>query len=36
MMRWVQRALLQAQRLEHTRWRYYTGSFVAAKAVKPR
>lgn len=30
----VQRTLIAAQRLEHTRWRYYTGSFVAAKAVR--
>jgi SAM-dependent methyltransferase len=30
----VQRALVAAQRLEQTRWRYYTGSFVAAKAVR--
>jgi len=32
----VRRALIAAQRLEHTRWRYYTGSFVAAKAVRKR
>lgn len=31
---WVQRALVAAQGLEQTRWRYYTGSFVAAKAVR--
>lgn len=30
----VQRTLIAAQRLEHTRWCYYTGSFVAAKAVR--
>jgi SAM-dependent methyltransferase/GNAT superfamily N-acetyltransferase len=30
----VQRVLIAAQRLEQTRWRYYTGSFVAAKAVR--
>jgi hypothetical protein len=30
----VERALTVAQRLEKTRWRYYTGSFVAAKAVR--
>jgi SAM-dependent methyltransferase len=30
----VRRGLIAAQRLEHTRWRYYTGSFVAAKAVR--
>lgn len=30
----VQRTLVAAQRLEQTRWRYYTGSFVAAKAVR--
>jgi SAM-dependent methyltransferase/GNAT superfamily N-acetyltransferase len=30
----VQRALIAAQRLEQTRWRYYTGSFVAVKAVR--
>ncbi|MGH8008122.1 MAG: hypothetical protein ACREQ3_14085, partial [Candidatus Binatia bacterium] len=30
----VQRALIAAQRLEQTRWCYYTGSFVAAKAVR--
>jgi SAM-dependent methyltransferase len=30
----VQRALIATQRLEHTRWCYYTGSFVAAKAVR--
>ena len=32
--RLVQRTLVRAQRLERTRWRYYTGSFVAAKAVR--
>lgn len=30
----VRRTLVAAQRLERTRWRYYTGSFVAAKAVR--
>lgn len=30
----VQRALIAAQRLEHTRLRYYFGSFVAAKATR--
>ncbi|MBI3300780.1 MAG: hypothetical protein HYZ72_01690 [Deltaproteobacteria bacterium] len=30
----VQRALIAAQRLEQTCWRSYTGSFVAAKAVR--
>lgn len=30
----VQRALIAAQRLERTRFRYYLGSFVAAKAVR--
>jgi hypothetical protein len=30
----VQRALVAAQRLEQTRLCYYTGSFVAAKAVR--
>lgn len=30
----VQRTLIAAQRLEGTRVRYYTGSFVAAKAVR--
>ena len=34
--RLVQRTLIQAQRLEKTRLRYYTGSFVAARAVRPR
>jgi SAM-dependent methyltransferase len=31
----VQRILVAAQRLEATRWRYFTGSFVAAKAIRP-
>lgn len=31
---WVQRTLIAAQRLEHTRWCYFTGSFIAAKAVR--
>ena len=30
----VQRALIAAQRLERTRFRYYLGSFVAARAVR--
>jgi SAM-dependent methyltransferase len=30
----VQRTLVAAQRLEHSRWCYFTGSFVAAKAVR--
>jgi len=30
----VRRGLLTAQHLEHTRWRYFTGSFIAAKAVR--
>jgi SAM-dependent methyltransferase len=33
--RWVERALLAAQRLGETRWRYHTGSFIAALAFKP-
>jgi len=32
----VHRALRAAQRLEGTRWRYRTGSFVAARAVRRR
>ena len=32
--RFVQRVLTEAQRLERSRWRYYTGCFVAAKAVR--
>jgi hypothetical protein len=32
--RLIQRVLIAAQRLEQTRWRYYSGSFVAAKAVR--
>jgi SAM-dependent methyltransferase len=32
--RFVQRTLIRAQRLEKTWLRYYTGSFVAAKAVR--
>jgi SAM-dependent methyltransferase len=36
LIRWVRRALIAAQRLEHTRWRYLTGSFVAAAATKHR
>lgn len=31
----VERLLLAAQRLERTRWRYYTGSFIAAFACRP-
>lgn len=31
----VRRTLVAAQRLERTRWRYRTGSFVAAVAVRP-
>lgn len=31
----VRRTLVAAQRLERSRWRYRTGSFVAAGAVKP-
>jgi SAM-dependent methyltransferase len=31
----VQRAIIFAQRFERTRWCYYTGSFVAAMAVRP-
>jgi SAM-dependent methyltransferase len=34
LMALVQRALIAAQRLERTRFRYYLGSFVAAKAVR--
>jgi ubiquinone/menaquinone biosynthesis C-methylase UbiE len=30
----VRRTLVAAQRLEHSRWRYFTGSFVAAKAMR--
>jgi SAM-dependent methyltransferase len=30
----IQRGLIAAQRLEQTRWCYYTGSFVAAKGVR--
>jgi len=33
---WVQRMLISAQQLEHTRWRYFTGSFVAALAIQER
>ena len=33
LMALVRRLLIDAQRLEQTRWRYYAGSFVAAKAV---
>ncbi|MFN8624897.1 MAG: GNAT family N-acetyltransferase [Candidatus Binatia bacterium] len=33
LVRAVQRALIAAQRFNTTRWRYYTGCFVAAKAV---
>jgi hypothetical protein len=31
----VQRLLIAAQGLEQTRWRYWTGSFIAAKATLP-
>jgi SAM-dependent methyltransferase len=34
--RFVQRMLIHAQGLEKTRLRYYTGSFVAARAVRPQ
>jgi SAM-dependent methyltransferase len=34
--RLVQRSLLAAQRLQTSRFRYYTGSFVAAHAVRNR
>lgn len=34
LMTLVQRALIAAQRLEHTRFRYYVGSFVAATATR--
>jgi hypothetical protein len=30
----VHSALAAAQRLEATRWRYHTGSFVAARAIR--
>ena len=33
--RGVRRVLRAVQRLEGTRWQYWTGSFVAARAVKP-
>ena len=33
LIRGVQRALTTAQRFNTSRWRYYTGCFVAAKAV---
>jgi SAM-dependent methyltransferase len=32
--RLVQRTIVRAQGLEKRRWRYYTGSFVAVKAIK--
>jgi len=32
--RLIQQGLIAAQRFEYTRWRYFTGSFVAAKAVR--
>lgn len=35
LIRLVQGALLAAQRLEGTRWQYYTGSFIAAVGVRP-
>jgi SAM-dependent methyltransferase/ribosomal protein S18 acetylase RimI-like enzyme len=31
---WVRCTFIAAQRLEQTRWRYLTGSFVAAQAIK--
>ncbi len=31
----VERLLLAAQRLEHSSWRYRTGSFIAALAIRP-
>ena len=31
---WVERCFLAMQRLEHTRWRYFTGCFVAALAKR--
>jgi hypothetical protein len=31
----VERGLIAAQKLENTRWRYRTGSFIAALAIKP-
>jgi SAM-dependent methyltransferase len=36
LIRLVQRGLIATQWLEHTRWRYRTGSFVAATATKQR
>jgi hypothetical protein len=36
LIRFVHRALIAAQRLEHTRWRYRTGSFIAARARRKR
>jgi len=36
LVRGVQRALTAAQRFNSSRWRYYTGCFVAAKAVLPK
>jgi SAM-dependent methyltransferase len=36
LIRLVQRALIAAQRLEHSRWRYRTGSFIAARARRKR
>jgi SAM-dependent methyltransferase/ribosomal protein S18 acetylase RimI-like enzyme len=32
----IERWLIAAQKFEHTRWRYRTGSFIAALAVKPQ
>lgn len=34
LMNLVQRTIIAAQRLENTRLRYYTGSFIAARAVR--
>ncbi len=36
LIRLVQHALIAAQRLEHTRWRYRSGSFIAARARRKR
>jgi hypothetical protein len=36
LIRLVRRALIAAQRLEHTRWRYRAGSFIAACARRKR
>jgi SAM-dependent methyltransferase len=34
LIRLVQKSLIAAQRFEKTRWRFYTGSFIAAKAIR--